>query len=65
VIRQLYHIGFEKENSDPNFRTVRLSHALIHKYFLTNLITPSQVSVPRTAAMNEYAPKGKVKGSES
>jgi hypothetical protein len=36
-----------------------------YKYFFTNLITPSHASVPRIAATNEYAPKGKAKGSES
>lgn len=35
----------------------------VHKYFFTNLITPSQTHVPSIAATSEYARK--VKGSES
>ena len=65
MIGELYHIGFEKENYDPNFCAVRLSHDLIYRYFFTNLMTPSHASVPRIADTSEYARKGKVKGSES
>ena len=45
--------------------SVRFSHKLIYKYFFTNLITPSQASVPRIAATNEYAANGTLKGIES